>query len=102
VDRGAKTLDRLVAKLRSGHCGTVLTDAEVVYGAKLVFGYDLFPAAQYASVHPAYVKLNDIYMMVGRALPYRDRLVELLSDGIERMTKTGEGARLMDRYRPHP
>jgi ABC-type amino acid transport substrate-binding protein len=95
---GTRTLERAVAKLKAGHCDVLLTDEEVVRGARMTFGKDLFPPDQFAFAHPAYVKLNPLHMMVGRALPYRDALVDFMTKAIAQMEKSGEGAKLIQRY----
>ena len=92
------TLKGALAKLRAGECQIVLADEELL--ARLQDGGpDLGAGKEALGVLrlPWRAKVP-MYLMVSRARPFADALVELLSAGIERMEKSGEAARLLARH----
>jgi polar amino acid transport system substrate-binding protein len=98
IDRGAKSLEAVAAMLQSGRCDVFLTNLEIVAGRKLITGRDPFPASGFGSARPPEIADVGMRMMIGRSLPYREALLSLLSEGIDRMRRTGAESRLADRY----
>jgi polar amino acid transport system substrate-binding protein len=98
IDRGAKTLEAAANMLRAGRCDVFLGDAEIVAGEGRVTGRPVFPDPEFASRAAPEAAPEPMAMMIGKALPFRDALLDLLTRGVRDMQASGAAKRLSDRY----
>ena len=90
----ARTLDDAVTMLRLGRCNVMLQQGEVMQANSAMGGVDILGSAEFGHETPAWVSPVQFYFLVGRTLPYRRELIDLLDQGITRLKKSGELERM--------
>lgn len=86
------------AMLSAGRCDVLVLQREVIRSLDLIGGKDWMRGL---ATHPiGYLPSSPLHYGVSRAVPYSDALHALLDEGIERMQRSGDAQRILERHLP--
>jgi polar amino acid transport system substrate-binding protein len=94
VDRGARTFEQALQKMKLGRCDVVLTRLETAVTYRFTQSPDPIAAGEFVWRKMPGMTPLPFHMMVSRKLPYSEDLISILNDGIDRMFRTGKAKKL--------
>jgi ABC-type amino acid transport substrate-binding protein len=100
TDSNPATIEAAVAMLKIGRCEALMFEMEVVPGLPQVNGRPLINEQDFVLKPLRWRPKSDFFVVVSRALPYREPLLHLLAQGIGALRKSGEAARLLQLHLP--
>ncbi len=83
-----------ITMLRAGRCDIMVYDLELIPGVQL----GPQQRSELDFIHLPWLANAELHMMVSRAVPYAEELVNLINRGVERLEKSGEATRLLARH----
>jgi polar amino acid transport system substrate-binding protein len=100
IDSGTTTLPMTLEKLKFGNCDVVLARKEIAAGHIWINGIDYTNDKNFGWGILEGMKPSQFHMMVSRQTPYAQQLIELIDNGIDDMTASGEAKKLEKKYLP--
>lgn len=99
----ARSLDDAAKMLRLGRCSVMLQQVEVLRGSVALGGIDMMNPDDFVQAYPTWMPPINFHFIVSRTLPHRDRVLEIIDNGIARLEKSGEMSRIRStHYRQAP
>ncbi len=92
------SLEAALAMLRIGRCDALLFEREVVDGFRQRDGSNPISEREFTFKPLRWRSKSEFYVVVSRALPYRDELLTLLDRGIAEQKKSGAAQRLLRKH----
>lgn len=92
------TIESAFAMLRAGRCQAMVYDVELVQGLEAHYGKSWMAGLGY-HVLP-WVPTYQMHLGISRQVPHAASLQRMLDAGVERLQRSGQATRLLERYLP--